>query len=409
MGNLNTNGPNGNKDGNEQIVMYGTVWCSDCKRSKIFLGEHRVKYTWVDVDQDAAGRAYIEQVQNGGHSVPTLVFPDGDVLVEPSNAQLAEKLGINTKADCEYYEVIIVGGGPAGLTAALYTAREGLSTLVIDRSSLGGQVGITEQLDNFPGFPEGISGEEFAERLVQQAKRFGVETIAAQAVVGIQKDGDYVVVYTEDSSEYRSKALLIATGSTYKRLGIKGEDKLIGSSVHYCATCDGPFYRDKDVAVIGGGSSAAEEGLFLTNFANSVTLLVRGDRLNTSKVAADKIEESGNVRALYNTEVVELKGEHELQEVLVRDRTTGRTSVLDPKPEGIFVFIGLTPNTGFLPDSIERDDEGFIITSATLETSMPGVFAAGDVRKGSNHQAASAAGEGATAALMMRDYIRRLG
>lgn len=398
-----------NKDGKDEIVIYGTVWCSDCKRSKKFLGEHRVQYKWVDVGDDPEGLAYIERVQNGGHSVPTIVFPGGDVLVEPSNSQLAAKLGISTKATCAYYDVIILGGGPAGLTAALYTAREGYSTLVIDGSSLGGQVGITERLDNFPGFPEGISGHEFADRLVEQARRFDVEMIAAQGVTGISRDGDYNVVTTEDGSEYRSKALLIATGSTYKRLGVEGEDELLGTGVHYCATCDGPFYKGKKVAIIGAGNSAAEEGIFLTNFASHVSMLVRGDKLKASQVVVDKIAEKPSIETLYNTEVVALKGKHKLEEVLVRNRTTGHTQVLEPKPEGLFVFIGLRPNTAFLPSTIKKDEQGFIVTSPTLETSLPGVYAAGDVRLGSTKQAASAAGEGATAALMIRDYLRRMG
>ncbi len=394
---------------NGQVTVYGTVWCSDCKRSKQFLGEHRMPYKWVDVEEDKEGLAFIEQVQNGGHSVPTILFADGSTLVEPSNPQLAAKLGISTRAQCDYYDVIVVGGGPAGLTAALYTAREGLSTLVVDRSSLGGQVGITERLDNFPGFPEGISGHEFADRLVEQAKRFDVELVSAQNVVRVEKDGDYCVVRTEDGSEYRSKALLISTGSTYKRLGVEGEDKLIGTSVHYCATCDGPFYKGKDVAVVGGGNSAVEEGLFLTEFASHVTLLVRGDTLKAGQIAIDKLKEKDNIVTRYNTEVVQLKGKPKLREVLVKDRTTGKTELLEPEPAGIFVFVGLKPNTGFLPEALEKDGQGFIKTSPTLETSLPGVFAAGDVRVGSTKQAASAAGEGATAALMIRDYLRKMG
>ncbi|HEX8598299.1 MAG TPA: FAD-dependent oxidoreductase [Chloroflexia bacterium] len=403
-----------NKDNNKglsdesKLLMYGTAWCSDCKRSKEFFGEHRVPYEWIDVDEDPEGLAYIEQVQNGGHSVPTILFPDGSVLIEPSNAALAEKLGISTKAKCSYYDVIVVGGGPAGLTAALYTARDGFSTLVIDRAGLGGQAAITERLDNYPGFPEGVSGGEFADRLVQQVRRFGVETISAQRVVGIRTDGDYRIVSTEDGSDYSAMSVLIATGSRYKRPNIPGEARLIGSSVHYCATCDGPFYRDKELVVIGGGDSAVEEGLFLTNFASHVTLLVRGDHLRATQLALADFEQhrkAGRIDALYNTEVVEFSGRSKPKEVKVRNRLTGQVSTLTPAPAGVFVFIGLSPNAEFLPPSIERDQAGFIVTSKTLETSMPGVFAAGDVRADSTNQAASAAGEGATAALMIRSYL----
>jgi thioredoxin reductase (NADPH) len=393
-----------------QLIVYGTAWCADCKRTKRFLGEQRVQYKWVDVDEVPEGLRYIEGVQNGGHSVPTLLFPDGGILVEPSNAELAKKLGITTRARHDFYDVVVVvGGGPAGLTAALYTAREGMSTLVIDAAGLGGQVGITERLDNFPGFPEGITGQEFADRLVEQTKRFGVETISAQPVTELLKDGDYCGVRTGDGSEYRSRALLIATGARYKRLGVEGEAELIGSSVHYCATCDGPFYKGRHIAVVGGGNSAVEEGLFLTNFASHVTLLVRGEQLTASQVATNKLLEQPNLDVRYNAEVARLTGSPKLLEVQVRDRRSGQVAVLDPKPAGVFVFIGLTPNSAFLPDMIARDEQGFVLTSRTLETSMAGVFAAGDVRAGSMHQVTSAAGEGTTAALMIRDYLRRVG
>lgn len=392
-----------------QLTIYGTVWCSDCKRTKQFLGEQRVPYDWVDVEQSPEGLAYIEQVQNGGHSVPTLSFPDGTTMVEPSNADLARKLGIQTRAKCDFYDVVIVGGGPAGLTASFYLAREGYSTLVMEKAGLGGQVGITEALDNFPGFPEGISGDQFTRRLVEQARKFGVETVAAQSVTGIRASDDYRIVTTEDGHEYNAKAVLVAAGSRYRRLGIEGESDLIGSSVHYCATCDGPFYRGKHVAVIGDGNSAAEEGVFLTNFADHVTMLVRGPKLTASQVAIDKVNERDDITVLYNTEVVEMHGKPRIDSITVRDKATGETHPLDPKPDGVFVFIGLSPNSEFLPAEIQRDPRGFVITSHTLETSFPGVFAAGDVRLGSTKQAASAAGEGATAALMIRDYLRLKG
>jgi thioredoxin reductase (NADPH) len=228
-----------------QLTLYGTSWCSDCKHTKQFLGEQRIGYKWVDVERSPDGLSFIEKAQNGGRAVPTLLFSDGSVIVEPSNSQLAAKLGISTRATSDFYDVIMVGGGPTGLTAALYTAREGLSTLVIERAGLGGQAGITERLDNFPGFPEGVSGQEFADRLVQQDRRFDVELISAQSVTHIRPEGDYRLVRTEDGPEYTARAVLIATGSRYKRLGVPGEDEVIGSGVHYCATCDGPFYKGK--------------------------------------------------------------------------------------------------------------------------------------------------------------------
>jgi thioredoxin reductase (NADPH) len=388
------------------LTVYGAPWCSDCKRAKKFLGEQRVHYNWVDVEQDDAGLKLVEQVNHGKRIIPTIVFDDGSTLVEPSNAQLAAKLGLQTRARCSYYDLVIVGSGPAGLTAALYAARDGLDVLVIERGGLGGQAGVTERLDNFPGFPEGIGGGEFADRLALQARRFGVEMLQAQDVVGLRAEEESRYVKTSDGEEYGARAVLIATGSTYKRLSVPGEDDLIGAGVHFCATCDGPFYKGRHVAVIGGGNSAGEESIFLTRFVDKVTMLVRGPRLSASKVVVDKIGETPQIETRFNTEVVALQGEHKLSGIVVRDRASGATETIHPA--GVFVFIGLSPNTEWLPPEIELDQNGAIVTSPTLETSMPGVFAAGDVRQGSTKQAASAAGEGATVALMIRDYLTKV-
>ena len=388
-----------------KLTMYGAPWCGDCKRAKKFLGEQRIHYTWVDVEQHPDGVAFVEKVNNGKRIIPTLVFPDGSLLVEPSNAELAAKLGLQTRPQCEYYDLVVIGGGPTGLTAALYAAREGFDVLVVERSGLGGQAGITERLDNFPGFPEGVSGAEFADRLTLQARRFGVELLQAQEVVNIRAEAESRYLSFADGHMVGAQAVLIATGSTYRRLGVPGEDELIGAGVHFCATCDGPFYKGQEVAVIGGGNSAAEESVFLTRFASKVTLIVRGTELSASKVAIDKIAELPQVEVRYNSEVAELRGEGRLSGIVVRDRASGASEELHPA--GLFVFIGLSPNSGWLPASIERDPYGFVMTKESLETSLPGIFAAGDVRKGSTKQAASAAGEGAAVALMIREYLRR--
>ncbi len=388
------------------LTVYGASWCSDCKRAKMFLGEQRVHYNWVDVEQNAEGLALVERANKGKRIIPTIVFGDGDILVEPSNAQLASKLGLQTRARMKYYDLIIVGGGPAGLTTALYAAREGLSALVIEKSGLGGQAGVTERLDNFPGFPEGIGGGEFADRLVKQTQRFGVELLQAQEVTGLRAEAESRYVATADGNEYGARAVLIATGSKYRRLGVPGEDDLIGAGVHFCATCDGPFYKEKPIAVVGGGNSAGEESLFLARFASEVQILVRGKELTASKIVIDKVGENSKIKVRYNTSVTELHGNGKLKSITVRDNTTGATEMLNPA--GLFVFIGLTPNTGFLPAEIERDQYGFIKTNLMLETSVRGIFAAGDSRAGSTKQAASAVGEGATAALMIREYLKKM-
>lgn len=389
------------------LTVYGATWCTDCKRAKKFLGEQRVHYEWVDVEQNADGLSLVERVNNGKRIIPTIVFHDDDsFLVEPTNAELARKLGLQTKARMNYYDLVCIGGGPASLTAALYAAREGLDVLVIEKSGLGGQAGVTERLENFPGFPDGIGGGDFADRLTTQARRFGVELLQAQEVTGIREEEESKYVTTADGNEYGARSVLVATGSTYRRLGVPGEDELIGAGVHFCATCDGPFYKGQPVAVIGGGNSAGEESLFLTRFASKVTMLVRGPSMTASRIVIDKVTTNDRIEVRYNTEVTELCGENHLTGLMIRDRVSG--SIEELQPQGVFVFIGLSPNTGWLPASIQRDSTGFIITQPNLETSMPGIFAAGDCRLGSTKQAASAAGEGATVALMIREYLKTI-
>jgi thioredoxin reductase (NADPH) len=385
------------------ITMYGTLWCSDCKRTKKFFGEQRVQYEFIDVDQDQDGLALVERVNNGKHIIPTLVFADGSTLVEPSNAELAAKLGLQTRAKNPFYDLIIVGSGPAGLTAALYAAREGIETLVIERGGIGGQAGVTERLDNFPGFPEGVSGADFADRLRRQAERFGVEILSAQEVTEVGVDGEYRFVRTADGAEYRAWAVLLAPGSTYRRLMVPGEEDFIGAGVHFCATCDGAFYRGKDVLVVGGGNSAGEEGIFLTKFADHVTIATRDDHLSASKVVVEKVQEQPRIDVLTNVTPAEFRGNGRLQAVVLKDTRTGELREINPA--GVFVFIGLTPNTDIVKDLVARDQWGFIATDGMLTTSVPGIFAAGDCRQGSTKQAASAAGEGAAVALAIRRYI----
>ncbi len=388
------------------ITLYGTHWCSDCKRTKMFFGEQRVHYSFVDVDADAQGLAVVERANGGKHIIPVIVFEDGSTLVEPSNAELAAKLGLQTMARNRFYDLIVVGSGPAGLTAALYAAREGIDTLVIERAGIGGQAGITERLDNFPGFPEGITGAEFAGRLRQQSERFGVEILSAQEVTSIGVDGNYRVVCTADGNEYRAWAVLLALGSTYRRLGIPGEEDFIGAGVHFCATCDGAFYRGKDVLVIGGGNSAGEEGIFLTKFAEHVTIVTRADALSASKVVVEKVHMHPRMTVLTNATPAEFRGTDKLQTVVVRDTRTG--DVRELHPDGVFVFIGLSPNTALVKGVAMLDAQGFVCTDGMLQTDVPGLFAAGDCRAGSTKQAASAAGEGAAVALAIRRYIEPL-
>jgi len=391
----------------DSILVYSTVWCPDCKRAKRFFGEQRVPYVNIDIEQDAEAMAFVEKVNHGMRVIPTIVFPDGSILVEPSNAQLAEKLGLQTKARRAFYDSVVVGGGPAGLTAALYMAREGMDTLVIEKAGMGGQAGITETLDNFPGFDQGIAGAEFADRLARQARRFGVEILQAQEVADISPDGPYVCVTTASGQEYETKAVLLATGARYRRLGVPGEDELIGINIHFCATCDGAFYKGKKVLVVGGGNSGFEEGLFLTKFASQVDIVEFAPQVKASQILQDKVAKQSNMSVTTNHAVKEFKGKNRLTAVVVEDRATGE--IKEWRYDGVFVFIGLSPNSDLLKGNANIDPYGFVITDDRLMTSLPGVFAAGDVRAGSTKQAASAVGEGATAALMIREYLKKVG
>lgn len=390
--------------GMSDIRVYGAPWCPDCKRTKKFLAEHRLAYDWVDIDQDKDGLAYVEKLQDGGRTIPTVVLPGGEHLVNPSDEDLARTLGIAREAQRSFYDVAIVGGGPAGLCAALYAAREGLEAIVVDRSGLGGQAGTTERIDNYPGFPDGIGGGELADRFVAQAKRYGVELLSAVSVDNVSNDGEDVVLTLATGQQVGAHAAIVATGSTYKRLGVPGEDRLIGSGVHFCATCDGPFYRGAgELLVIGGGNSALEEGLFLSQFADRIRVVQRAPELTASKLLQDKVRDDPRFTVQLNSEVVELKGDGKLESVRIRDDATGEEQEVTAR--AAFVFIGQQPNSDFLRGSVDLDEWGFVQTGERLQTSMPGVYAAGDVRRGSTKQLGAAVGEGITAMLMVRDHL----
>jgi len=320
------------------------------------------------------------------------VFEDDSFLVEPSNAELARKLGLNTEAKKTYYDLIIIGGGPAGLTTAIYASREGADVLLVERSGLGGQAGITVGLDNFPGFPEGISGQEFSERVTQQARRFGVEILQAVDVQKLEMEEGYHKVYTSDGKHYHSRAVLIATGASYRRLEVPGEDDYIGAGVHFCATCDGPFYKGaKEIVVVGGGNSAVEEGLHLTNFAEKVILLVRGDRLTASRIALDKVNQpASRIEVKYDTVVEALEGPDSKLKT-IKYRSMDSDAIQELHPAAAFIFIGQLPNTALLKGRAALDQYGFVRTGHDIvhgkdtmgmeplpfETSIPGIFAAG--------------------------------
>lgn len=389
-----------------KITVYGAPWCPDCKRAKQFLGDQRVLFNWIDIDEDEAGRQHVQDVNDGKQIIPTIEFEDGSTLVEPTNAELAAKLGIVQRAARTFYNLIVIGGGPAGLTAALYAGREGIDTLIMERSGVGGQAGVTERIENYPGFPQGISGAQLADEMRAHAERFGVEILPAQSVTRISVMGDYKVVVTETGDEYCADALIIATGTRYRRLNATGEEDLIGAGIHFCATCDGPFYKDQEMLVIGGGNSGVEEGLFLTKFASKVTILEVRERLGASQILLDQAAQNPKVEVRLGTTVQEFKGQNMLESVVVKDVESGQIEELHPA--AAFIFIGMDPNTAFVKGTVDLDQWGFITTDGSFQTSIPGVYAAGDVRGGSTKQVTGAVGEGTTATMMVRHYLENV-
>lgn len=304
------------------------------------------------------------------------------------------------------HDVVTIGAGPTALTAAIYTTREDIETLVLDKGVIGGLAAITDWVDNYPGFPEGIAGLELAERLEKQAQRFGAKIDFAE-VSSVAKKDKIIELDTTDG-KIKAKAVLIATGSDYKRLGIPGEDEYYARGVHFCATCDGAFYRDKKLIVVGGGNSAAQEVVFLTRYASHIDMLVRGPKMRASDVLQKEVaKHSDKITVHYNTTTDKVIGKD--NKVIAVEGTQNGKKKITFETDGIFVFIGLKPNTAFLEGSgVELDDIGLVKTDEELHTNIAGIFCAGDVRSGATMQIASAAGEGATAALGIRKYIEEL-
>lgn len=388
-----------------QITVYGATWCPDCRRSKAFLAEQRIPFVWVDLEAHPDAVSEVERRNEGRRIIPTIVFPDGSFLTEPGNDELADKLGLPREAGATTYDVVVVGGGPTGLTTANYTARENLRTLVVERSALGGQAGVTERFDNYPGFPDGVGGAELADRIAQQARRYGVELLQAVSVTGLRAADGVVEVTTSTGQVLHAGAAVVATGSTYRRTGAAGEDDLIGAGIHFCATCDGPFYRGaEELVVVGGGNSGLEEGLFLTQFAQHVTVVEHNATLRASRLLQDKVAAHPQMSVLVQTDVVEFVGvDGKLSEVVLRDGASGEER--RHPAAGAFVFVGLDPNTGWLDGGVTLDERGFVVTDRAFQTSVPGIFAAGDVRGGSTKQLAAAVGEGAGVALQVRYHL----
>ena len=299
------------------------------------------------------------------------------------------------------YEVIIIGGGPAGLTAGLYTSRSRLQTLLIEIGLLGGQMTTTEIIENYPGFSQGITGDELSRLMEEQAKRFGLEVVSQEAVE-LKMEGELKVIQANGTT-YRCKALIICTGNEWRKLGVPGEKEFTGRGVSYCATCDGAFFQDSQIVVVGGGDSALTEALYLTKFVKELTIIHRRDALRGTKIYQERVFANPKIKLLWNSVVQEIKGDSVVHSVLVKNVKT--REVTEHPTEGVFLFVGLSPRTQFLKGSVNLDEAGYIITDENGETSVKGIFAAGDCRKKLLRQVATAVGDGATAAFAAEKYL----
>ena len=389
------------------ITVYGASWCPDCRRAKQFLASHRIAYEWIDLEEFPEKTAEVEARNDGKRIIPTIVFPDGTFLAEPSNDELADRIGLSRVASSREYDMVIVGGGPTGLTTSIYGARENLKVLIVEKSAPGGQAGVTERFDNYPGFPDGVGGAELAERMTQQAQRYGVEILQAVGVTSIVREGPMLRVNLSTGDDVLAPVVLIASGSTYRRTDAEGEADLIGAGIHFCATCDGPFYRGaSELTVVGGGNSGLEEGLFLTQFAEHVTVVQGMAQLTANKLLQEKVLNHPKMSVLLNAKVSSFNANDSGKLASITLDRDGKEEMHDTA--GAFIFIGLDPNTSFLDGALDVDGRGFIVTDPMFRTSVDGIFAAGDVRSGSTKQIASAVGEGAAVAIQIRYYMDAL-
>lgn len=408
------------------IRVAGTALSPASYAVRRFLSANQVPYQWADIETDAAMRATVEALEPGKPRLPVVFFPDGSVLVQPTTRELAEKASLGTRPKQRFYDLIVVGGGPAGLAAAVYGASEGLSTLLLERDAPGGQAGTSSFIENYLGFPDGVTGADLARRAAAQAKRLGAEMVTAQEVVEVRRNDPYRIVKLADGSELSCYALVVASGMEVRRLDVEGLEPLVGAGVYYgSALSEAALYRDRDVVVVGGANSAGQGALFFSRYARSVRILLRGPDLGRamSQYLVDRINETANVIVSPNTAVVGVRGDGVLEGVTVQDTVTGAKR--DLAAAGMFIFIGTAPHTGMVAGLVERDPEGFILTGRDLmadgarprgwqldrdpflfETSVPGIFAAGDSRRGSGKRVAAAVGEGSATVGVVHEYLR---
>ena len=412
----------------EGIRVIGNRWSPHSHHTKDFLARNQVPYQWLDIELSEEAQQLVTYANCDRLSLPLVLFPDGSSLLQPTNIQVAEKIGLRTQADKPFYDLIIVGGGPAGLAAAVYGASEGLSTVMIEREAPGGQAGTSSRIENYLGFPVGLSGSDLARRAVDQARRFGVEILTPQEVSGIRIEDPYRFIQLVSGTEISCHAMILGLGVSWRRLNVPGLDRLTGAGVYYgAAQTEALSCKDEDVYIVGGANSAGQAAMYFSKYASHVTMLVRGESLtkSMSQYLIDQIAATPNITVQSHSSVVEAKGETSLEAIAIQNTITGETQIVPAT--SLFIFIGAVPRTEWLDGVVARDDRGFILTGQDLkhdghrpkgwtldrdpfllETNVPGVFAVGDVRHGSVKRVASGVGEGSICVQFVHQYLSKV-
>ena len=410
------------------IRVAGTLWSASSHEIKDFLARNRVPYRWLDIDRDGEARTLVESLQEGDGAwrLPVVFLPGGETLLAPERGELAEAMGMQTEASRPFYDLVVVGAGPAGLAAAVYGASEGLTTVAIEQAATGGQAGTSSRIENYLGFPKGLSGSDLARRAQAQAERLGAELLVPQEVTGVRFEDPYRIVELADGSEISCYALLLATGVQVRRLDVPGIEGLTGAGVYYgAALTEAAHYRDQPVFVVGGANSAGQGAVFFARYASQVTMIVRADSLqkSMSQYLIDQIEATPNIDVKTGHEVVEARGGDRLDALRIQDDAGDVTEV---QASALFIFIGAAPRTELMDGQLATSETGYLLTGPDLprapdgrrprgwtlkrppmplETSVPGIFAAGDVREGSSKRVAAAVGEGSVAVQMIHRYL----
>ncbi|MDH5674233.1 MAG: FAD-dependent oxidoreductase [Myxococcales bacterium] len=406
------------------VRVLGTQFSAACHRTKHFLAGNNVPYRWVDIDKDASMRAVADGAGGPAGRLPVVIYPDGKTVREPSAREIAETLGIQTEARKDFYELIVIGGGPAGLAAGVYGAAEGLSTCVIEKDAPGGQAGTSSRIENYLGFPNGISGGDLSKRAADQARRLGTELLLTREVKSVRVEEPYRVVTLADGGELRAYSVILAPGMTVRRLDIPGEERFAGAGIYYGASLtEGANFKGEQMFVIGGANSAGQGAMWFSRFAEKLTMVVRAEDLvqSMSQYLIDRIEAADNIELLTRTRVVEARGDQRLEQLVIEDIASGERRTVDA--HAVFVFIGSKPHSAIVRDLVEMDGGGFILTGLDLmkggerprgfnrdpylyETSVPGIFAVGDVRAGSTKRVNAAIGEGSIAVKFAWEHAR---